>query len=139
MKREKWQVEVTDTFCGKPNYYWVRRHSLYLPEDSSARGVMQAARAAAGYTASRGITYWHGDAGEFRPYGASVIMFVTFAHWPEGDGKCEYHRPPTHSEIRFGHGATHYRDFTLAESCDADGKRKQVIRAADDVLFYSCR
>ena len=28
-----------------------------------------------------------------------------------------YHRNPTPGEIRFGHGAIHYRDFTPSECC----------------------
>lgn len=49
----------------------------------------------------------------------------------------EYHRPPTASEIRFGHGATHYRDFPLAD-CTHAGTRilKQWFIAADDGLRY---
>jgi len=48
-----------------------------------------------------------------------------------------YHRPPTQAEIRFGHGATHYRDFPVSEACH-EGTRflKRWFKAADDGLRY---
>jgi hypothetical protein len=48
-----------------------------------------------------------------------------------------YHRPPTKSEIRFGHGAIHYRDFTPEECC-FPGTRipKKWFVASDDGLRY---
>ena len=48
-----------------------------------------------------------------------------------------YYRPPTPSEIRFGHGATHYRDFSPEECCHK-GTRipKRWFIAADDGLRY---
>jgi hypothetical protein len=48
-----------------------------------------------------------------------------------------YHRPPTASEIRFGHGATHYRDFSPDECCH-HGTRiaKRWLIARDDGLRY---
>lgn len=49
----------------------------------------------------------------------------------------EYYRPPTVSEIRFGHGATHYRTF-LVEECCHKGTRilKRWFVAQDDGLRY---
>lgn len=50
------------------------------------------------------------------------------------------HRKPTASEIKFGYGATHYRDFPLADFYDAKGNRiKARIKAPDDGLIYSIR
>lgn len=48
-----------------------------------------------------------------------------------------YHRPPTASEVRFGHGATHYRDFAPEECCHK-GTRilKRWFVARDDGLRY---
>lgn len=48
-----------------------------------------------------------------------------------------YHRPPTRSEINFGHGATHYREFTIEECCHK-GTRflKKWFVAKDDGLRY---
>ena len=49
----------------------------------------------------------------------------------------KYHRPPTASEIRFGHGATHYRTFPVEEAV-FPGTRvlKKWIVASDDGLRY---
>ena len=48
-----------------------------------------------------------------------------------------YHRQPTQAEIRFGHGATHYRDFDAVECCHA-GTRilKRWFISSDDGLRY---
>lgn len=48
-----------------------------------------------------------------------------------------YRRPPTKFEIRFGHGATHYRNFAV-EDCCKNGTRvlKKWFKAEDDGLRY---
>ena len=48
-----------------------------------------------------------------------------------------YHRPPTAGEIRFGHGATHYRDFPI-EACCKPGTRflKRWFKADDGLRYY---
>ncbi len=48
-----------------------------------------------------------------------------------------YHRKPTPEEIKFGHGATHYRDFDIADCLKANGTIKKLIVAKDDGLRYS--
>jgi hypothetical protein len=55
-------------------------------------------------------------------------------------GEIVYRRNPTPAEIRFGHGATHYRTFTLDDTPEifrADGTKKSRFKALDDGLFYS--
>jgi hypothetical protein len=47
-----------------------------------------------------------------------------------------YHRPPTKSEIRFGHGATHYRDFDPVECCHPNTRILKSWFIADDGLRY---
>lgn len=92
-----YNVELTDTFAGDPNYSWVRRERVSVPElthygytgstDGSYakachvadRELMRRAKAAVGYTGVRGRTHNYGDMIEFRPYGMCVVMFVTFA------------------------------------------------------------
>lgn len=50
---------------------------------------------------------------------------------------CTYHRPPTQGEITFGHGATHYRDFSVEECCHAGTRiKKEWFVATDDGLRY---
>lgn len=51
--------------------------------------------------------------------------------------ECEYHRPPTKAEIKFGHGATHYRTFTVEECCFPNTRvPKKWFVAKDDGLRY---
>lgn len=47
-----------------------------------------------------------------------------------------YHRQPTSSEIRFGEGAIHYRDFTPDECCHAGTRIPKQWFIADDGLRY---
>lgn len=50
---------------------------------------------------------------------------------------CTYHRPPSPSEIRFGEGATHYADFTVAECCHPGTRIKKAwFISPDDGLRY---
>lgn len=89
-------VEYTDTFGGEPNYCWVKRHIISVPElthygytgsvDSSYskanrianRELMRKAKALVGLTNVRGVTHHHGDMIEFRPYHMCTVMLVTF-------------------------------------------------------------
>lgn len=48
----------------------------------------------------------------------------------------ELRRPPTKDEIKFGEGATHYRDFLIGEVLDKEGNIKQWVKAKDDLLRY---
>lgn len=56
-------------------------------------------------------------------------MFNPFT--PETPGNSVYYRNPTPSEIRFGHGATHYREFEPDEH-----KGRKWFKALDDGLRY---
>jgi hypothetical protein len=54
----------------------------------------------------------------------------------------EYHRKPTAFEIKFGWGATHYRDFPLSECIKEKNKDglpilKQRLKAKNDGLIYT--
>lgn len=80
-----YEVELTDTFGGEANYSWVRRAEVSVPDwDGNGRPkgyqqtLMRRAKAAVGLTGVRGVTSDYGDMIEFRPYGACVVMFVTF-------------------------------------------------------------
>lgn len=50
--------------------------------------------------------------------------------------KLEYHRKPTPGEIKFGYGATHYRDFPMKECLKKDGSIKKRLKG-DDGLIYT--
>lgn len=47
-----------------------------------------------------------------------------------------YHRSPTRGEVSFGHGATHYRDFTVEECCHAGTRFLKRWFVANDGLRY---
>lgn len=89
-----WDCEYTDTFGGEANYCWVRRAAIDMPElthygyDGSTnyakanrtyqRELAKKAKAALGLTGARGVSYWHGDTWEFRPYRSATVVFATF-------------------------------------------------------------
>lgn len=52
------------------------------------------------------------------------------------DKPITFHRNPTQSEIRFGHGATHYKDFILSNVIKANGAIKNWIVCPHDGLRY---
>jgi hypothetical protein len=51
--------------------------------------------------------------------------------------KYTYHRPPTWSEIKFGHGATHYKDFDASVCLNKEGKLKSKLKCPEDGLWYT--
>ena len=48
----------------------------------------------------------------------------------------QYHRPPTNAEVKFGHGATHYRDFPIEDCCHKGTRFLKTWFKADDGLRY---
>jgi hypothetical protein len=48
-----------------------------------------------------------------------------------------YHRGPTVGEIRFGEGATHYKDFDAMQYLKADGTIKKRLKCCFDGLIYT--
>lgn len=49
------------------------------------------------------------------------------------------HRPPTPWEIKFGEGATHYKDFAVELCVHPDRSKKAWIKCPVDGLRYSLR
>lgn len=47
-----------------------------------------------------------------------------------------YHREPTRSEIKFGYGATHYRDFPRQEVLNKKQRPKKWLVADDGLRYY---
>ena len=62
--------------------------------------------------------------------GAHISKFYTIPK------TLKYLRRPTKAEIKFGYGATHYRDFDFESCFDEDGFQKDKVRASDDDLIY---
>jgi hypothetical protein len=48
-----------------------------------------------------------------------------------------YHRKPTASEIKFGHGATHYKDFSSDIYLKKNGEIKKRLKCPVDGLIYT--
>jgi hypothetical protein len=47
-----------------------------------------------------------------------------------------YHRKPTESEIKFGHGAFHFKEFEVAICLNKYGFIKRTIKCKEDGLVY---
>ncbi len=47
-----------------------------------------------------------------------------------------FHRPPTQYEIRFGEGATHYKDFSSKDYLNKQGQVKKWLKCSKDGLRY---
>ena len=88
-----YEVEYTDTFGGEPNYCWVKRATIHVPEWNHFKGwdgngriepkgyqacVMRRAKAVVGLTGVKGVTYDVGDGYEFRPRGINAVLFVAW-------------------------------------------------------------
>jgi hypothetical protein len=71
-------IEKTDTFGGEPNYCWIERHSVTMPDSASDLAIMRKAKELCGYNGLRGRVYKYGDMIEFRPYRVCQVMFITF-------------------------------------------------------------
>jgi hypothetical protein len=94
---QTYAVEYTDTFSGEPNYSWVRRATVKVPElthygytgsadgsyakanKAQTRALMRKAKAAVGLTGVRGITTDRGNTIKFRPYGMCVVLFIIYS------------------------------------------------------------
>jgi len=90
-----YNVEFTDTFGGEPNYSWVKRARITMPELTAFgydggtnyvaanrrfnRELMKRAKAAMGLTGLRGRRDEYGDTIEFRPYRTCTVLFISWA------------------------------------------------------------
>lgn len=75
-KTEKFTVVYTDTFGGEPNFSWVYRESIEVPERASQALIMRKAKRAHGLNGVRGRVIEVGHDYEFRPYGQATILLV---------------------------------------------------------------
>lgn len=89
-----YNVEITDTFGGEPNYAWVRRATVATPELTAygydggqgyvgahkrqRRVLVRRAKAAAGWTGVRCEVSEYGDGLEIRPRGMCQVAFITY-------------------------------------------------------------
>ena len=69
--------ELTDTFNNEANYSWVRRKTLTVPADISARALVRRGKAALGLSGVSCRVSHFGDTIELRPYGSCTIAFLS--------------------------------------------------------------
>jgi hypothetical protein len=81
----QYDVEYTDTFGGDANYSWVERARVAMPEMPDRarkyaydRELMRRAKAAVGLNGVRGVSENNGTWREFRPYGCTTVLFITY-------------------------------------------------------------
>jgi hypothetical protein len=71
-------VTHTDTFCGEPNYGWVKRYEFIVEKSASQRRVIRKAKALSGMTGVKADTYDYGDGYTVKPRGYHQVIFVDF-------------------------------------------------------------
>lgn len=71
-------LEYTDTFGGEPNYSWVSRKEITLPEDASNLSIVRAAKKAMGLSGVRCRRENFGDMLALYPAKSCTVLFITF-------------------------------------------------------------
>lgn len=81
MKTITVRYEMTDLFCGEPNYGWVKRGTLTLPATASQHKIMREAKKALDITgiACR-LEKWH-NGWTLRPTRSECVAWVTIDEW----------------------------------------------------------
>ena len=89
------------------------------------------------------IAIWSNQYGENRDKGVfydykprEIIQNIKITIDDSLEKPVTYHRNPTKSEIRFGYGATHYKDFILGDVVNPNGSLKKWIVCPNDGLRY---
>ena len=87
-----YEFTYTDTFSGEPNFAWVRRGTVHMPElthygyDGGSnyvkanrifeRELMRKVKRVLGLSGVRGRKYSQGDRIEFIPYRSCTVLFI---------------------------------------------------------------
>jgi hypothetical protein len=77
----KYQVELTDLFCGEANYSWVRRDEITLSDSVSDLAIVRAAKLALGISGTRCKRETIGETIQLKPYGSLTVAFITPIYW----------------------------------------------------------
>ena len=75
----KWNVEVTDTFGGEPNYSWVERFTVEVPlgcGDTATRRAIKKASSLAGCKGRWNADGFYYDTHTFHPHGACIVLMA---------------------------------------------------------------
>lgn len=81
MKLETYQVTLTDTFAGEPNFSSVTRGEFKAPPFASQALLTRRAKASVGISGLKGTTEDNGAEIVFKPQGKCLIMFATCVDW----------------------------------------------------------
>ena len=73
----KWDVEMTDTFGGEPNYSWIKRGTTLVQEGASRLSIVRAIKRELGISGTRCRVTDHGDMLELKAYGTCTVAFAT--------------------------------------------------------------
>lgn len=79
MSHKVWNIEHTDTFGGEPNYCWVNRASIEIPEKYSSSWIVRKVKEHMGWTGLYCITSDWGSYIIIRPQDRCEIVFATLA------------------------------------------------------------
>lgn len=71
-------VEMTDTFGGEPNYSWVQRHTLDVPDNLHPHHVVRRAKRALHMQHVRCTRWEHDNIITLRPHAWARIIFITY-------------------------------------------------------------
>ena len=71
-------VEMTDTFGGEPNYCWLQRHTLEMPDDLHPTAVVRRAKRALSMQHVRCRREYDGTTITLRPYACARVIFITY-------------------------------------------------------------
>lgn len=74
-----YNIEITDTYGGEPNYSWVRRAELKALPTLSKRSLVRQAKALMQWSGLPCETTDYGDMLELRPRRLCQVMFITIA------------------------------------------------------------
>ena len=82
MSKQRYVVEITDTFAGDPNYAWVHRAFLAVPPTLSRLSLVRRAKALMQWNNRPCSTTDFGSYIELRPRDACLVMFITYDEEP---------------------------------------------------------
>jgi hypothetical protein len=71
-------VTHTDTFCGEPNYGWVKRHEFVINRNTAQHNITRKAKSLAGMTGVKSDTFDYDTGLTIKPRGYHQVIFVDF-------------------------------------------------------------
>ena len=72
------EIVYTDLFCGEPNYSWVKRYEMTVPEIIKTSTLARIAKELAGIQGVKGKWESCGDSARFFPKGLNTVLFINF-------------------------------------------------------------